>query len=146
MDLGGFKVGQTLATPAFNKYPRGVEKMFRGKNSSFLEFLWETRFIIVFYIFGDWITTKYGLQYAREGNSLLLGLIEDYGIYSLLAVKLVFMVFLFWNYKLLKRSNSDWTKYIWDASRDALGIFGVLLTISNLLVIYNYAGLFSFMG
>ena len=120
--------------------------MFRGKNSSFLEFLWETRFIIVFYIFGDWITTKYGLQYAREGNSLLLGLIEDYGIYSLLAVKLVFMVFLFWNYKLLKRSNSDWTKYIWDASRDALSIFGVLLTISNLLVIYNHTGFFSFMG
>lgn len=120
--------------------------MFKDKKSSFPEFLWETRFIIIFYIFGDWITTKYGLQYAEEGNSILASLIESYGIYSLLIVKLLFMVLLFWSYHLLKGSNSGWTQYIWEASKDAIGIFGVLLTISNLLVIYNHTGLFNFIG
>ena len=63
--------------------------------SSFSSYLYEIRFIILFYVIGDWASTVYALPCGTEYNPVPAMILENYGIYHLLLVKIGFIFLLF---------------------------------------------------
>jgi hypothetical protein len=55
---------------------------------SFVSYLYDIRFIILFYVIGDWASTVYALPFGSEYNSVPAMILENYGIYHLLLIKL----------------------------------------------------------
>lgn len=108
---------------------------------SFLHFLYEARFIILFYVIGDWMTTWYALPEAYEGNPIPALILEKYGIYHLLLLKVLFIFLLFFCSGTIKTSPRKWafTKHMIEGT-------GVVLTVSNLMVILGGMSLFQAVG
>lgn len=98
---------------------------------SFSSFLYEIRFIIFFYVIGDWASTVYALPQGTEYNPVPAMILENYGIYHLLFVKVGFIFLLFYAAPLIKTSVERWafTKRIIES-------VGIFVTINNLMVIW----------
>ncbi|MCO5380975.1 MAG: hypothetical protein NHB15_01615 [Methanosarcina barkeri] len=64
--------------------------------SSFSSYLYEVRFIILFYVIGDWTSTAYALPSGAEYNPVPAMILENYGIYHLLLIKMGFILLLFY--------------------------------------------------
>ena len=116
------------------------------RDRGILHFLWDIRLVMIFYVLGDWITTVYAMEYGYEGNFFLSRVISMYGIHSILVLKLLFLVVLFWYYLSVVRLGSKWAFTMWDASKDSIAVLGIFLTVSNLFVIYFGNSLFQMLG
>jgi hypothetical protein len=120
---------------------RGVILEVCNIRSSFSSFLYEIRFIILFYVIGDWASTVYALPFATEFNPVPAMILENYGVYHLLLIKVVFVLLLFYMAPMLKVSKGRWalTKHIIES-------IGVLVTANNLLVITYGSSLIQVLG
>lgn len=98
-------------------------------------FLHETRYIILFYVFGDFLTTAYALQYGFEENGFLSAIMDRYGVMSLLILKLLFLGIVYYNYRSLLSSGSKLMENIWHASKTCIALVGIFLVLNNTLVI-----------
>ncbi|OEU43954.1 hypothetical protein BGV40_01480 [Methanosarcina sp. Ant1] len=98
---------------------------------SFTSFLYEVRFIILFYVIGDWASTVYALPFGTEYNSVPAMILENYGIYHLLLIKVGFIFLLFYLAPVIKVS-----KYRWAITKHIIESVGILVTINNLMVIF----------
>ncbi|NPE27250.1 hypothetical protein HNV12_04580 [Methanococcoides sp. SA1] len=103
---------------------------------SIFQFIWEIRFIFLFYIVGDGITTMVALGYGQEANFFLEGIMLDYGIYTIFLLKFLYIAIIFYNYKILVRLNHVSMPYIWKSLKYSIGTLGLVLTVNNLMVIY----------
>jgi hypothetical protein len=108
---------------------------------SFSSYIYEVRFIILFYVIGDWASTVYALPQGTEYNPVPAMILENYGIYHLLLVKLGFILMLFYAAPLIKTSVSRWifTKRI-------IEFVGIFVTINNLMVIWSGISLIQAIG
>ncbi|MCQ1535272.1 hypothetical protein FTO70_06120 [Methanosarcina sp. KYL-1] len=108
---------------------------------SFFYYLHEIRFIIVFYVIGDWASTYYAMPFGREFNPLPAMIIEKYGIFYLLILKIVLILSLFLLFPLIKKFPRKWvfTKHI-------IELLGVMATINNIMVIWYDNSLIQIMG
>jgi hypothetical protein len=99
---------------------------------SFVSYLYEIRFIILFYVIGDWASTAYALPFATEYNPVPAMILENFGIYHLLLIKVVFIFLLFYAAPFIKPSKIKWafTKHL-------IEFIGVFVTANNLMVIWN---------
>jgi hypothetical protein len=102
-----------------------------NNRGSFSSYLYEIRFIILFYVIGDWASTVYALPLGMEYNPVPAMILENYGIYHLLLVKIGFVFLLFLAAPMLKVSGERWalTKHIIES-------VGIFVTINNLMVIW----------
>ncbi|AKB19489.1 MULTISPECIES: DUF5658 family protein [unclassified Methanosarcina] len=109
--------------------------------SSFRSYLYEIRFIILFYVIGDWVSTFYALPFGTEYNPIPAMILENYGIYHLLLIKIVFVLLLFYVAPLIKTSKERWalTKHIIES-------VGILVTINNLMVVWYGVSLVETVG
>lgn len=109
--------------------------------SSFSSYLYDIRFIILFYVIGDWASTVYALPFATEYNPVPALILENYGIYHLLLVKIGFIFLLFYAAPVIKVSKGRWalTKHIIES-------IGIFVTINNLMVIWNGNSLIQALG
>jgi hypothetical protein len=98
-------------------------------------FLYETRFIILFYVIGDFITTMHALQYGFEENGFLSFVMEQYSIWSLLILKLLFLGLVYYNYLNIRSADSKLMYFLWSASKKGIALVGAFLVVNNLLVI-----------
>jgi hypothetical protein len=104
----------------------------------------EVKYILLFYVFGDFFTTMYALQYGFEENSILSFVIENFGIWSLLTLKCSFLGLVYYNYLAIKSSDSKWLNLFWSASKKSIITVGAFLVLNNLLVIYGSYSLIQF--
>jgi hypothetical protein len=101
----------------------------------FSSFLHEAKYIILFYVIGDFITTMHALQYGFEENGFLAFVMEQYGIWSLLLLKMLFMGLVYYNYLSLRSADSKLIQLVWSASKKGIALFGFFLVLNNALVI-----------
>ena len=97
---------------------------------SFSSYLYEIRFIILFYVIGDWASTVYALPQGIEYNPVPAMILENYGIYHLLLIKIGFIFLLFYVAPMIKTSAGRWalTKHI-------IEFVGIFVTVNNLMVV-----------
>ncbi|WP_440947313.1 hypothetical protein ACSAZL_03295 [Methanosarcina sp. T3] len=109
--------------------------------SSFGSYLYDIRFIILFYVIGDWASTFYALPFGTEYNPVPAMILEKYGIYHLLLIKIAFILLLFYVAPVIKTSKERWnlTKHIIES-------VGVLVTANNLMVIWYGISLVETLG
>ncbi|MBN2110672.1 MAG: hypothetical protein JW705_06250 [Methanosarcinaceae archaeon] len=108
------------------------------RNVSIKDFLHDIRYILIFYIMGDILTTVFALETGSgyEANFIISGILGDYGMHSVVLLKMFFLSFCFLDYIFLRTRGFPG---IWDLTRYSISIFGFLVVINNLLVI-NGAG------
>lgn len=112
-------------------------KMMNKENVSIIQkikkFLWETRYIIIFFIIGDVATTLYaGSHGGQEFNVVALTIMNHYGGVGLIASKLFFLSMLYFVYKAIDETN-QWS---WTIARRSIEFIGLFVTVNNLMVIY----------
>jgi|NGEPerStandDraft_6_1074524.scaffolds.fasta_scaffold52535_3 hypothetical protein len=129
-------------------FSRKTEKLGEGFSigvqnilSSFSSYLYEIRFIILFYVIGDWASTVFALPFGEEYNSVPAMILENYGIYHLLLIKVGFIFLLFYLAPVIKVS-----KYRWAITKHIIESVGILVTINNLMVIFNGNSLIQAIG
>ncbi len=112
------------------------------------DFLHDARYIILLYIAGDFLTTFHALNngYGFEENGLLSGIMADNGIWSLLLIKMLILLVIYWNYRAIKTSVHSYAKKLWDFSRTGISLFGLILVINNMMVILVRLSLFEYLG
>ena len=120
---------------------RGFSLEVYNIQKSFTSFLYEVRFIILFYVIGDWASTVYALPFGTEYNSVPAMILENYGIYHLLLIKVGFVFLLFYLAPVIKVS-----KYRWAITKHIIESVGILVTINNLMVIFNGNSLIQAIG
>jgi hypothetical protein len=82
-------------------------------------------------VIGDWASTVYALPFGTEYNSVPAMILENYGIYHLLLIKVGFIFLLFYLAPVIKVS-----KYRWAITKHIIESIGILVTINNLMVIF----------
>lgn len=104
------------------------------KNISINDFFRDVRYILIFYVIGDLLTTFFALETGTgyEANFIIAGLLENYGYYSIVLLKLFFLSFCFADYLYLKSRGYC---SMWNLTRHMIAILGILVVINNLLVI-----------
>jgi hypothetical protein len=112
-----------------------------GTRDSFGAFLYEVRFIILFYVFGDWASTVYALPLGKESNPIPAMILENYGIYHLLLIKFAFILLLFYAAPLIKVSVRKWA-----ITKHTIESVGILVTVNNLLVVWHGNSLIQALG
>jgi hypothetical protein len=92
-------------------------------------------------VIGDWVSTLYALPFGAEYNPVPAMILENYGIYHLLLIKVVFILLLFYVAPIIKSSHGRWelTKHIIES-------VGVLVTINNLMVVWYGSSLIESLG
>ena len=93
--------------------------------------MYDIRFIILFYVIGDWASTVYAMPYGHEYNTVPALILNNYGIYYLLLVKIVFILLLFYLAPIIKVSKSKWA-----IAKHTVEFIGILVTINNLMVVF----------
>ncbi len=104
--------------------------------TNIFSFLKDAKYIILFYVLGDFLTTAQALNYGFEENKFLAAVFQSYGVESLLILKVFFLAIVYWNYRILKESSSRWTKFLWILSRKSIAVVGLFLVVNNLMVIF----------
>jgi hypothetical protein len=110
-------------------------------HGTFSSYLYEIRFIILFYVIGDWASTACALPFGVEYNSVPAMLLTNYGIYCLLLVKVGFILMLFYTAPVIKGS-----RYRWAFTKHIIESVGILATINNLMVIWYGNSLIQIIG
>lgn len=124
-----------MSNSAFAKNIKDLPSFFR-----------EIRYIILFYILGDFITTMHALRYGFEENGLLATIMAEYGVWSLLLLKILFVGVVYYNYLTIKAANSRGMDLLWSISKKGITFTGIFLVINNLFVIFGSYSLLQLMG
>ena len=109
--------------------------------SSFRTYLYDIRFIILFYVIGDWASTFYALPLGKEYNPVPAMILENYGIYHLLLIKIAFIFLLFYVAPIIKTSNGRW-----ELTKHIIEFIGVLVTVNNFMVVWYGISLIETLG
>ncbi|MDY0385846.1 MAG: hypothetical protein RBT65_01680 [Methanolobus sp.] len=109
---------------------------YNSQFTNIWDFLKDVKYLILFYVLGDFLTTVQALNYGFEENKFLAAVFQSYGIESLLVLKVFFLAIVYWNYRVLRESGSRWTKLLWTLSRKGIVIVGLFLVVNNLMVIF----------
>jgi uncharacterized BrkB/YihY/UPF0761 family membrane protein len=120
---------------------RGFSLEVHNIRKSLIPYLYEVRFIILFYVIGDWASTVYALPFGTEYNSVPAMILENYGIYHLLLIKIAFILLLFYIAPTIQVS-----KFRWAITKHTIESIGILVTINNLLVVFNGNSLIQAIG
>ena len=112
------------------------------------KFVYDIRYIIMFYIIGDYLTTSHALGSGLgfEENGFLSGLMAEYGMTSLIIVKMLILGVIYWNYLTIKNSESSLSNLLWGFSKAGLSLMGFVLVVNNLMVIWMRISLFEYVG
>lgn len=103
--------------------------------SDLVAFLQDVRYIILFFVLGDFFTTRHALNYGFEENGFLRIVMAEYGIWSLLVLKMLFLVIVYCNYRLLREEGAGWMR-LWGFSKGFIVSTGIFLVLNNLMAIF----------
>ncbi|MDW7733349.1 MAG: hypothetical protein SCH66_13100 [Methanolobus sp.] len=103
--------------------------------SDLVAFLQDVRYIILFFVLGDFFTTQHALNYGFEENGFLRLVMAEYGVWSLVILKMLFLVVVYCNYRLLRQEGAGWMR-LWGFSKGFIASVGIFLVLNNLMVIF----------
>lgn len=121
----------------------GAEKSSLAYGVNLYRFLKDIRFVLLFYVIGDLVTTIYaiGSGLAQEGNPIVATFASMNGLYSIVLFKVLFIIAMLGSYAYIIHSPAG-KKYdqtlAWNTLRHIISIMGVMIMINNLLVIAGY--------
>ncbi|MBP2029453.1 hypothetical protein J2755_000373 [Methanohalophilus levihalophilus] len=98
-------------------------------------FLYEIRYMILFYVLGDFLSTYWALNYGFEQNGFLALAMEHFGIGILFIFKMIFILFAYWTYRQLRDSDMKERDTIWNYSKNAITFAGAFLVVNNMMVV-----------
>jgi hypothetical protein len=112
------------------------------------KFLYDARYIILLYVVGDFLTTFHAIEngFGFEQNGLLASLMAEFGIWSLMIMKMVILGIVFWAYHTINSSESSISRLLWTFSKTGISLLGLVLVINNLMVIWVRVSLFEYAG
>lgn len=119
---------------------------FVAGSNPFVQFLGDIKYVVLFYVLGDFITTYHALDYGFEENPFLAILMNEFGIWSMLIMKVLFIGIIYWFYSTIMSTKSAWKTHIWFASRSTVSLLGLFLVVNNLLVIFSKCSLVQLLG
>jgi hypothetical protein len=94
-------------------------------------FLWETRYVILFYFFGDVISTLYALRLGyKEGNRIIVMILRHFGPVGFTIAKLLPVCCLFYYFTRTQIDVQTWGTAITLAT-----VLGFFATVNNLSVV-----------
>jgi uncharacterized membrane protein len=104
------------------------------------DFLKEARYIILFYIIGDILTTWIALDYygAHEGNPLPAWLHSQFGMFPLVLLKLFALSLIYWLYNHSREQNYI---NVWNSFRTIIVYISLYVVCSNSFQILLLAGI-----
>ena len=110
------------------------------------KFLYDIRYVILLYVIGDFLTTFHAIESGLgfEENGFLSIMIANYGIWSLLLVKIAIIGVVFWAYNTIKTPSGS--NLLWTFSKTGISLLGLVLVLNNLLVIWARVSLFEYIG
>ncbi|WP_406657563.1 hypothetical protein V7O62_03125 [Methanolobus sp. ZRKC2] len=110
------------------------------------KFLYDIRYVILLYVIGDFLTTFHAIESGLgfEENGFLSTMIANYGIWSLLLIKMAILAVIFWAYHSIRSSSSS--TVLWTFSKTGISLLGLLLVVNNLMVIWARISLFEYIG
>ncbi|MDW7732584.1 MAG: hypothetical protein SCH66_09185 [Methanolobus sp.] len=110
------------------------------------KFLYDIRYVILLYVIGDFLTTFHAIEsgFGFEENGFLSTMIVNYGIWSLLLVKIAILGVVFWAYHSIRSSSGS--TMLWTLSKTGISLLGLVLVVNNLLVIWARISLFEYIG
>lgn len=111
----------------------------------FNSFLYDIRYILLFYVLGDFITTAQALSIGVEENGFLMLIIAEFGVWAFFALKIGFIFVVYWFYKDLMSSSSQMSE-LWPMVKGAIAFVGVFLVVNNLMVIWGNFGILQLLG
>jgi hypothetical protein len=114
---------------------------FKYPEKDLIVFLSDIKYIILFYVFGDFLTTIGALNFGVEQNGFIAFVLAEFGLGAFLLLKLLFIVAVYLNYKLIRQSGLSWSSFLWDTSKFAIAFLGVVLVVNNLMVMLNQTSL-----
>ena len=94
---------------------------------------YEMKWIILFFIIGDTITTYFmiTLGYGQEGNPFVANLLNKYGFISLIALKFYCLLFIYFTYPII-----DANKNLWKFTKNFVTFIGIFACTNNISLIY----------
>ncbi|WP_214045027.1 DUF5658 family protein [Methanomethylovorans sp.] len=106
-------------------------------------FLKDIRFVLLFYVIGDLLTTIYAIQtgLAQEGNPVVSAFASMNGIYSIVLFKVFFIIALLGSHVYIMRSSAGRKQgqiFAWNALRHTIAIMGIIIILNNLLVMVGF--------
>ncbi|WP_292463893.1 hypothetical protein [Methanolobus sp.] len=112
------------------------------------KFLYDIRYIILLYIIGDFLTTFHAIEngFGFEQNGLLASLMTEFGMWSLVIVKIAILGVVFWAYRTINSSTGPVSPLLWTFSKTGISLLGLLLVINNMMVIWARVSLFEYVG
>ena len=96
-------------------------------------FLSDARYMLMFYVVGDMLTTWVAINLGgEEGNLLPAILLKHYGMFSLVIMKLFTVGLMYYTYKIYS-TPARISK--WNMVKQIVVIFGIAATVSNTIAI-----------
>ncbi len=111
-----------------------------------VEFLYEAKYILLFYVMGDFITTYHALEYGFEENVFLAAMMDQFGIWSFMILKAVFVLVAYWNFHQIREWNDSRARLLWNFSKCLIVCVGIVLVVNNTMVICGSCGLLQLIG
>jgi uncharacterized membrane protein len=71
---------------------------------------------------------------------------SDYRIWSLIVIKLLILLVVYWNYRSIRSSGHSYSRRLWDFSKVCISFLGLVLVINNLMVTFVRLSLFEYLG
>ncbi|WP_406661769.1 DUF5658 family protein [Methanolobus sp. ZRKC3] len=103
-----------------------------------LNFIFDVRYFIAFYVVGDILTTVFAIENGLgfEANTMISKSIEHYGFSILVVIKILFLCLFYLEYIYLEKKHHH---LLWNILKYSLSIFGILIVVNNMLVILDFA-------
>lgn len=124
--------------------------MFSAQNvnsmKEFNDFLYDIRYILVFYVLGDFITTIQALNYGVEENGFVALIMAEFGMWAFFGLKLAFVLIVYCIYKASFSSSIQQKNDLWPVMKNMVTFIGIFLVINNLLVIWGSFSLLQLIG
>ncbi|WP_445475056.1 hypothetical protein ACT9XH_12005 [Methanococcoides methylutens] len=111
----------------------------------FNNFLYDIRYILLFYVLGDFITTAQALNIGVEENGFLALVIAEFGVWAFFVLKIAFVFVVYWFYKDIMSYDSKVSE-MWPLVRGMITFVGVFLVVNNLMVICGNFGILQVLG
>jgi hypothetical protein len=104
-------------------------------------FLSDIKYIILFYVFGDFLTTIGALNFGVEQNGFIAFVLAEFGLGGFLLLKLLFIVVVYLNHKLIRQCDLSWSSFMWNTSKSVIAVLGIVLVVNNLMVMLTQTSL-----
>ncbi len=132
-------------------YMSHIQKVYAGIEygpglQELTEFIYEAKYILLFYVIGDIITTFHALKYGFEENVFLAAMMEHFGMWSLLILKMIFVIIAYWNYHQIRIWDDSRAHLLWDVTKYLIVSVGIVLVVNNTMVICGFCSLLQLLG